>query len=137
MPICIHVLQWMPVPFKVTCVARKLHFVYRVNKLHVITRVDTNLMIIRCLLVFVSITTTLVLVLLVTTTPTCTLASIFNGFLNLYNILARGIICPGEKDRANTRLAQALVGTTRISVDICEILTVQRPVMSKRKRFKN
>ena len=28
---------------------------------------------------------------------------------------------PGEKDHANTRLAQALVGTTRISV---EILTV-------------
>ena len=35
---------------------------------------------------------------------------------------------PGEKDRANTWLARALVGTTRISAEIREILTVQRPV---------
>ena len=44
--------------------------------------------------------------------------------------------CPGEKDRANTHLAWALVGTTRISADIHvrEILTVQRPVTPKRKR---
>ena len=39
---------------------------------------------------------------------------------------------PGEKDRGNRWLAQALVGTTRISVEICEILTVQRPVTPKR-----
>jgi hypothetical protein len=41
-------------------------------------------------------------------------------------------ICPGEKDRANPRLARALVGTTRISTDIREILTVQRLVTPKR-----
>ena len=41
-------------------------------------------------------------------------------------------VYPGEKDRANTRLARALVGTTRISADIREILTVQRPVTPKR-----
>ena len=39
---------------------------------------------------------------------------------------------PGEKDHADTRLVQALVGTTRISADIHEILTVQRPVTPKR-----
>jgi hypothetical protein len=38
----------------------------------------------------------------------------------------------GEKDRGNTRLARALVGTTRISTDIHEILTVQHPVTPKR-----
>ena len=38
---------------------------------------------------------------------------------------------PGEKDHANTRLVQALVGTTRISADIREILTVQRPITPK------
>ena len=37
----------------------------------------------------------------------------------------------GEKDCVNT-LAQALVGTTRISAEIHEILTVKRPVMPKR-----
>ena len=40
-------------------------------------------------------------------------------------------MCPGEKDRANTQLARALVGTTWISADIREILTVQRPVTPK------
>ena len=39
---------------------------------------------------------------------------------------------PGEKDHANMRLVRALVGTTQISADICEILTVQRPVTPKR-----
>ena len=39
---------------------------------------------------------------------------------------------PGEKDRVNTWLARALVGTTRISAEIREILTVQRPVTPKR-----
>ena len=39
---------------------------------------------------------------------------------------------PGEKDRANTWLARALVGTMRISAEIREILTVQRPVTPKR-----
>ena len=39
---------------------------------------------------------------------------------------------PGEKDRANTRLAQALVGTMCISAEIREILIVQCPVMPKR-----
>ena len=39
---------------------------------------------------------------------------------------------PGEKDHANTRLVRALVGTTWISADIREILTVQRPVTPKR-----
>ena len=39
---------------------------------------------------------------------------------------------PGEKDRANTRLARALVGTTRISAEIRETLIVQRPVTPKR-----
>ena len=37
--------------------------------------------------------------------------------------------CLGEKDRANTQLARALVGTTWISA---EIRTVQRPVTPKR-----
>ena len=41
-------------------------------------------------------------------------------------------VYPGEKDHANTRLVQALVGTIRISADIREILTVQRPVTPKR-----
>ena len=40
--------------------------------------------------------------------------------------------CPGEKDHANTRLVRALVGTTRISANIREILTVQRWVTPKR-----
>ena len=40
--------------------------------------------------------------------------------------------CPGEKDHANTWLVQALVGTTRISADIREILIVQRPITPKR-----
>ena len=39
---------------------------------------------------------------------------------------------PGEKDRANTWLARALVGTMRISAEIREILTVQRPVTPQR-----
>ena len=39
---------------------------------------------------------------------------------------------PGEKDRANTWLARALVGTKRISAEIREILTVQRQVTPKR-----
>ena len=39
---------------------------------------------------------------------------------------------PGEKDRANTRLARALVGTRRVSAEIREILIVQRPVTPKR-----
>ena len=39
---------------------------------------------------------------------------------------------PGEKDRANTRLARALVGITRISAEIREILIVQRLVTPKR-----
>ena len=39
---------------------------------------------------------------------------------------------PGEKDHANMRLVQALMGTTRIFTDIREILTVQRPVTPKR-----
>ena len=39
---------------------------------------------------------------------------------------------PGEKDHANTRLVRALVGTTQISADIREILTVQCPVTPKR-----
>ena len=39
---------------------------------------------------------------------------------------------PGEKDRVNTWLARALVSTTRISAEIREILTVQRPVTPKR-----
>ena len=37
----------------------------------------------------------------------------------------------GEKDCANTRLAQALVGTMQISTDIHEIVTVQHPVTPK------
>ena len=41
-------------------------------------------------------------------------------------------VFPGEKDHANTRLVRALVGTTRISADICEILIVQRPITPKR-----
>ena len=41
-------------------------------------------------------------------------------------------VYPGEKDRANTRLARALVGTTRISAEIRKILTVQHPVTPKR-----
>ena len=44
----------------------------------------------------------------------------------------RSCRCPGEKDCANTWLARALVGTTRISAEIREILTVQRPVTPKR-----
>ena len=39
---------------------------------------------------------------------------------------------PGEKDPTNTRLARALVCTTRISVEIRKILTVQGPVTPKR-----
>ena len=39
---------------------------------------------------------------------------------------------PGEKDRANTRLARALVGTMRISAEIRETSIVQRPVTPKR-----
>ena len=39
---------------------------------------------------------------------------------------------PGEKDCANTRLARALVGRTRISAEIHEILIVQYPVTPKR-----
>ena len=39
---------------------------------------------------------------------------------------------PGEKDRVNTQLARALVGTTRISAEIREILIVQCPVTPKR-----
>ena len=38
---------------------------------------------------------------------------------------------PGEKDHANTLLVRALVGTTRISADIHEILTVLHPVTPK------
>ena len=48
----------------------------------------------------------------------------------LYNLHA--CTYPGEKDHANTRLVRALVGTTRISADICEILIVQRPITPKR-----
>ena len=36
-----------------------------------------------------------------------------------------------KKDHANKQLAQALVGTMRISVDIHEVLTIQRPVTPK------
>ena len=39
---------------------------------------------------------------------------------------------PGEKDHANRRLVQVLVGPMRISMDIREILTVQRQVTPKR-----
>ena len=39
---------------------------------------------------------------------------------------------PGEKDHADTRLAQVLVGTKRISMDIHEIFIIQHPVMPKR-----
>ena len=39
---------------------------------------------------------------------------------------------PGEKDHANTWLVRGLVGTSRISADIREILTVQCPVTPKR-----
>ena len=39
---------------------------------------------------------------------------------------------PGEKDHADTRFAQVLVGTTRISMDIHEIFIIQHPVMPKR-----
>ena len=38
---------------------------------------------------------------------------------------------PDEKDRANTQLPRALVGITRISAKICEILIVQCPVRPK------
>ena len=38
----------------------------------------------------------------------------------------------GETDRTNTWLARALVGTTQISAEIREILTVQRPVTPQR-----
>ena len=41
-------------------------------------------------------------------------------------------VYPDEKDHANTRLARALVSTTRISAEIREILTAQRPVTPKR-----
>jgi hypothetical protein len=37
----------------------------------------------------------------------------------------------GKKDQANTRLAQALVGTMPISAVSCEILTILRPVIPK------
>ena len=39
---------------------------------------------------------------------------------------------PGEKDRANARLARALLGTTRLCTVVCEIITVLRLVMPKR-----
>ena len=50
----------------------------------------------------------------------------------LYHPHLQTLDCPGEKDRANTWLARALVGTMRISAEIRKILTVQRLVTPQR-----
>ena len=52
--------------------------------------------------------------------------------MSLINLKSRLYGIPGEKDRANTWLARALVGTKQISAEIREILTVQRQITPKR-----